>query len=99
MESAAFGCATITSMKGGLPETFENSLFIKKINEQELFKIIKKLIKNSNYRKYIQKLNFKNVKHRLNDHVNKIDNIKNFFLNSNFNFNKGSRLKILHISN
>ena len=34
MESAAFGCATITSMKGGLPETFENSLFIKKINEQ-----------------------------------------------------------------
>ncbi len=98
MESAAFGCATITSMKGGLPETFENSLFIKKINEQELFKIIKKLIKNSNYRKYIQKLNFKNVKHRLNDHVNKIDNIKNFFLNSNFNFNKGSRLKILHIS-
>ena len=98
MESAAFGCATITSMKGGLPETFENSLFIKKINEQELFKIIQKLIKNNNYRKYIQKLNFKNVKHKLNNHVNKIDNIKNFFLNSNFNFNKGSRLKILHIS-
>ena len=98
MESAAFGCATITSMKGGLPETFENSLFIKRINEQELYNIIQKLIKNNSYRKYIQKLNFKNVKHRLNDHVNKIDNIKNFFLNSNFNFNKGSRLKILHIS-
>ena len=98
MESAAFGCATITSMKGGLPETFENSLFIKRINEQELYNIIQKLIKNNNYRKYIQKLNFKNVKHRLIDHVNKIDNIKNFFLNSNFNFNKGSRLKILHIS-
>ena len=98
MESAAFGCATITSMNGGLPETFENSLFIKKINEQELYKIIQKLIKNSNYRKHIQKLNFKNVKHKLDDHVNKIDSIKNFFLNSNFNFNKGSKLKILHIS-
>ena len=98
MESAAYGCATITSMKGGLPETFENYLFIKRINEQELYKIIHKLIKNNSYRKYIQKLNFKNVKHRLNDHVNKIDNIKNFFLNSSFNFNKGSRLKILHIS-
>ena len=24
MESAAFGCATITSKRGGLPETFEN---------------------------------------------------------------------------
>ncbi len=98
MESAAYGCATITSLKGGLPETFENSLFIKKTNEQELYKIIQKLIKNNNYRKYIQNLNFKNVKHKLDDHVNKIDSVKNFFLNSNFNFNKGSKLKILHIS-
>ena len=31
MESAAFGCATITSKRGGLPETFENTLFIKKL--------------------------------------------------------------------
>ena len=31
---------------------------IKKINEQELYNIIHKLIKNNNYRKYIQKLNF-----------------------------------------
>ncbi len=98
MESAAFGCATITSKRGGLPETFENSLFINKINEQELYKIIKKLIKNSIYRKKIQKINWKNVKHKLTDHVNKIDNLKKFFLNSSFNFNKGVKLKILHIS-
>ena len=98
MESAAFGCATITSKRGGLPETFENSLFINKINEQELYKIIKKLIKNNIYRKKIQKINWKNVKHKLTDHVNKIDNLKKFFLNSSFNFNKGTKLKILHIS-
>ena len=98
MESAAFGCATITSRRGGLPETFENSLFINKINEQELYKIIKKLIKNNNYRKKIQKINWNNVKHKLVDHVNKIDNLKKFFLNSSFNFNKGAKLKILHIS-
>ena len=98
MESAAFGCATITSRRGGLPETFENSLFINKINEQELYKIIKKLIRNNIYRKKIQKINWKNVKHKLTDHVNKIDYLKNFFLNSNFNFNKGAKLKILHIS-
>ena len=98
MESAAFGCATITSKRGGLPETFENSLFINKINEQELYKIIKKLIKNNIYRKTIQKINWKNVKHKLTDHVNKIDNLKKFFLNSSFNFNKGTKLKILHIS-
>ena len=98
MESAAFGCATITSRRGGLPETFENSLFINKINEQELYKIIKKLIRNNIYRKKIQKINWKNVKHKLTDHVNKIDYLKNFFLNSSFNFNKGAKLKILHIS-
>ena len=98
MESAAYGCATITSKKGGLPETFENSLFINKINETHLFKIIEKLILNKSYRKKIQLKNFNNVKHKLIDHVKKIDSLKNFYLNSNFNFNKGVKLKILHIS-
>ncbi len=98
MESAAFGCATITSKKGGLPETFNNTLFINKINELELFNIIKKLIVKSNDRYKIQKVNWRNVKHKLSDKVKKIDNLKNFFLYSNFNFNKGSKLKILHIS-
>ncbi len=98
MESAAFGCATITSKKGGLPETFDNNLFINKINEHELFNIISKLIKDPVNRKKIQKINWKNVKHKLSDHVKKIDNFKEFLLNSNFNFNKGSKLKILHIS-
>ena len=51
MESAAYGCATITSKKGGLPETFENTLFINKINETHLFKIIEKLILNKAYRR------------------------------------------------
>ena len=37
MESAAYGCATITSKKGGLPETFENSLFINKIKNLKYY--------------------------------------------------------------
>ncbi len=98
MESAAFGCATITSKKGGLPETFNNTLFINKINELELFNIIRKLIVNSEERHKIQKVNWRNVKHKLSDKVKKIDSLKNFLLNSNFNFNKGAKLKILHIS-
>ena len=98
MESAAFGCATITSKRGGLPETFENTLFIKKINHHELSNIIEKLIKNRSLRKKIQKKNWKNVIHKISDHVKKIDNLKYFFLNSKFNYNKGVNLKILHIS-
>ena len=31
MESAAYGCATITSNNGGLPETFENDLILKSL--------------------------------------------------------------------
>ncbi len=98
MESAAFGCATITSKRGGLPETFENSLFIKKINHHELSNIIEKLIKNQSLREKIQKKNWKNVIHKISDHVKKIDNLKYFFLNSKFNYNRGVNLKVLHIS-
>ena len=98
MESAAFGCATITSKRGGLPETFENTLFIKKINHHELSNIIEKLIKNQSLREKIQKKNWKNVIHKISDHVKKIDNLKYFFLNSKFNYNRGVHLKVLHIS-
>jgi len=98
MESAASGCATVTSKQGGLPETFDNKLFINKVNENELFKIVNFLIKNKKFRIKHQKFNWLNVKHKLIDKINKIDNLKNFYLKSNFNFNKGSKLKILHIS-
>ena len=98
MESAAYGCATITSKNGGLPETFENNLFLKKINSNEIYKLIDLLIKNKVKRFLIQKKNFSNVKHKLNDKVKKIDDLKNFFLNSKFNYNRGAKLKILHIS-
>ena len=98
MESAAFGCATITSKRGGLPETFDNTLFINKINHHELSNIIEKLIKNELLRKKIQRKNWKNVIHNISDHVKKIDNLKYFFLSPKFNYNRGVNLKVLHIS-
>ena len=93
MESAAAGCATITSTKGGLPETFDNKLFINQVNESELFKMVNFLIKNKKIRLKHQQYNWKNVKHKLSDKEKKIDNLKNFYLNANFNFNKVSSLK------
>ena len=44
MESAAYGCATITSKRGGLSETFKNNLILKKLNYRALEKIITKII-------------------------------------------------------
>ena len=98
MESAAYGCATITSKRGGLPETFDNQLFIENVNETELYKLISKLINNKKFTRKNQKKNWKNVKHRLDDQISKIDTLKKFYLNSNFMINEGVNLKILHIS-
>ena len=35
MESAAYGCATITSDRGGLTETFKNKLILKKLDKKK----------------------------------------------------------------
>ena len=98
MESAAYGCATITTRNGGLPETFNNELFLEKINDIELYKLIEKLIKNNIYRKRIQKKNFSNVINNINEKVSKLDEFKNHILLPKIFFNKKARLKILHVS-
>ena len=98
MESAAYGCATITTRNGGLPETFNNELFLEKINEIELYKLIEKLIKNNIYRKRIQKKNFSNVINNINEKVSKLDEFKNHILLPKVFFNKKAKLKILHVS-
>ena len=98
MESAAHGCATITSKNGGLPETFDNDLFLEKISNEEIYRQIFKLINNKKLREKIQKKNFLNVKHKIRDKVKQLDALKKYILISKFNFNKGSKLKILHIS-
>ena len=98
MESAAHGCATITSKNGGLPETFYNDLFLKKISSKEIFSSIEKLILNKKKRYSIQKKNYSNVRHKLTDKVKKIDDLKNFYLLPKVFINKNAKLKILHIS-
>ena len=98
MESAAHGCATITSKNGGLPETFYNDLFLKKISSKEIFNSIEKLILNKKKRYVIQNKNYSNVRHKLTDKVKKIDDLKNFYLLPKVFINKSAKLKILHIS-
>ena len=98
MESAAHGCATITSKNGGLPETFYNDLFLQNISSKEVYNSIEKLILNKKLRHKIQKKNFLNVRHKLADKVKKVDDLKNFYLLPKVFVNKGAKQKILHIS-
>ena len=46
MESAACGCATIISNRGGLPETINNPIKLTNLNTKNIFNEINKLIKN-----------------------------------------------------
>ncbi|MBD1140711.1 glycosyltransferase [Pelagibacterales bacterium SAG-MED39] len=98
MESAAYGCATITSKNGGLPETFKNPIFLKNVNVNEIYLNIKKLIINSKKRSKIQKNNFQNVIHNIRDKVSYLDNLKSHMLGKKIYINKDSKLKIFHIS-
>tara|TARA_B110001450_G_scaffold255248_1_gene282321 strand:+ start:304 stop:2403 length:2100 start_codon:yes stop_codon:yes gene_type:complete len=99
MESAANGCATITSSRGGLTETFDNDLILKKLTAAELFKTIESLIRSPNKLKKYQIKNHKNPKHKIEELVNYLDSVKINFLPKNINISKNFGPKVLHISN
>ena len=99
MESAAHGCATITSARGGLLETFDNDLYLKNLNSNELFKKIDNLIKNPKKLKHYQFKNFKNPKHIIENLVKFLDSVKFNLLGKNIYINRSHKPKILHISN
>ena len=58
MESAAYGCCTIISKNGGLPETFKDPIFINNVNESQLYNKIKSLIRNNSLRKKFRNIIF-----------------------------------------
>ncbi len=99
LEASSRGCATIISNKGGLPETTNHSLLVKNLNEVNLYKQIKYLIKNTNFRKKLQNKSFKNVQHIISENTKIIDRIRQESLPlNNINFIK-KKLKILNIYN
>ncbi len=99
MESAAYGCATITSSRGGLSETFDNKLILKTLSSKEIYNQLNKLIKNPKILKYNQILNFNNLKHKIEDLVNYLDSIKYNLLSKNISILKNVGPKVLHMSN
>ena len=99
MESSAHGCATITSNRGGLTETFNNDLILNQLTVNSIFKKIEFLIKNPKKLKEIQIKNFKNPLHQLNKTTNYLDSVKLNLLEKTINIIKSQGPRILHISN
>jgi len=99
LEASSRGCATIISSKGGLIETTDNAIILKKLDELSLYHNLKKLIINSRFRKNLQNLSRKNIKHTISKNTKIIDQLRaSIFPRYNFNILK-NKLKILNLYN
>ena len=99
LEASSRGCATIISNRGGLKETTDNAIILKKVNDSELYKEIKKLISKPLIRRAIQKSSRKNIKHLIAINTNLIDQLRESCIPIlNINFIK-KKLKIINLYN
>ena len=101
LEAASRGSALILSNRGGLSETTKDALVIENVTINNLYKKIKFLIDNKQYRKKLQKSAHKNFIFTNKYSSNLIDDLRSslFIKKININFNEDKKLKILHITN
>ncbi len=99
LESSSRACATIISNRGGLTETTDDCIILKKLNSKELYREIKRLIKNEKLRKKLQKHGSQNVKHLIKNNTVLIDKLRDSLLqNYSLNFIR-NKLRIINIYN
>ena len=99
LEASSNGCATIISNKGGLIETTDQAIILRKLDEINLYKEIKKLILNNKKRKHMQIYSRKNIKHRIGANTKIIDQIReSIFPGYKINLLK-NKIKIINLYN
>ncbi len=99
LESSSRACATIISNRGGLTETTDHCIILKKLDSKELYKQIRLLILNDKLRKKIQNHGFNNVKHVIKDNTILIDKLReNLLQNFSLNYIR-NKLRIINIYN
>ena len=103
LEAASRGSAVIISNRGGLPETSEEAIILKKLSPNSLYESINKLIIDKKKLLSVQKKNYKKFKltHSLVSKI--IDNIRSVSFEKEslnfFNINKNNPLKLIHLTN
>jgi len=99
LEASSRGCATIISNRGGLIETTDHAVRLKNIDDLNLYKELKNLIKNTKFRKNLQNLSRKNIKHLIKKNTKVIDQMRE----SLFSIHKinilNKKLKIVNLYN
>ena len=99
MEASSRGCATIISNKGGLPETTDYAITLKKLDVKNIENETIKLINNKSLRKKIQFNSQKYIKHNLKKNSRVIDSMReSLFPFKTINF-LNNKLRILNIYN
>ena len=99
LEASSRGCATIISNRGGLTETTDQAIVLKKLDHTSIYNEIKKLILNPKKRKTIQKLSRLKVKHLIVDNTKLIDQIRESCI-PKYNINiLHNKLKIINLYN
>jgi len=99
LEASSCGCATIISNRGGLTETTNHAVVLKKLDEFNIYRSIKNLINNKDKRKKIQKLSRKNINHSIPKNTKIIDQMReNILPKYLFNILR-NKLKIINIYN
>jgi len=99
LEASSRGCATIISNRGGLAETTDYAIKLKKLDVTNIEFETNNLIKNNKLRKTIQIKSKKLVKHKLKTNSKKIDLMRvSLFPFRNIGI-KHNKLRILNIYN
>ena len=102
LEAASRGVAVIISDRGGLPETSNSAIILKKLNHISLFNSIDNLIKNKKQLLKFQKENYNNFIYTHKYISDIIDKLRNRFISieiKNFYIKKKYPLKIIHVTN
>ena len=89
----------IISNKGGLEESKNIALVLKKNNPDVLYEVLKKVTKDKKYRRSKQNLFYKNNNFDLKIISNKLDFLRDISLNTEENNQSYQQKRILHIAN
>ncbi len=99
IEASSRKCLPIISNKGGLAESKNIALVLKKNDANNLFEILKKVTDDNKYRRIKQNLFYKNNTFNLKKISKELDSLRNFEINTHENYNIFMQKKILHIAN
>ncbi len=99
IEASSRKCLPIISNKGGLAESKNIALVLKKNDSKNLFEILKKITRDTNYRRSKQNIFYQNNTFNLKKISVKLDNLRNFAFSIDEKLKITSQKRVLHIAN